>query len=653
MFRKLAGVLIVLAGCLSAAAVLRSSPVAASATDCKSYGYACTPGYDATNTEGTWAWKYYGGSWALNANGYHNCTLYAAWRLEQNGMADPGRSWGNAVDWIKHTSYNHTPAIGSIAWWGGGYGHVAYVDQISGSQVHIIADNYIGPHSDGYTDSGWIAASSVDEFLHPHDVTPSPPSNSPPSISLFRAIPGTLSEAGGQISLVAEAANATSYQFGSPQLRVQGLGTVDNSSGVASDTVQLPPLDAETPMTLSFTVTVTGPGGTTSANTYLELSQVETSQLVLASGTNSDYCRQVGSGPNNVSSFVACTAFNGTSFGPTVNSKQLDWGYTGTGVWVPTAKGADYCRQVGSGPNNVSSFVACTAFNGTSFGPTVNSKQLDWGYTGTGVWVPTAKGADYCRQVGSGPNNVSSFVACTAFNGTSFGPTVNSKQLDWGYTGTGVWVPTAKGADYCRQVGSGPNNVSSFVACTAFNGTSFGPTVNSKQLDWGYTGTGVWVPTAKGADYCRQVGSGPNNVSSFVACTAFNGTSFGPTVNSKQLDWGYTGTGVWVPTAKGADYCRQVGSGPNNVSSFVACTAFNGTSFGPTVNSKQLDWGYTGTGVWVPTAKGADYCRQVGSGPNNVSSFVACTAFNGTSFGPTVNSKQLDWGYTGTGVWAR
>ena len=162
---------------LLSAVAFSPSVAHASQTTCKSYAYACTPGYDATNTEGTWAWKYYGGQYALNANGYHNCTLYAAWRLEQNGMASPG-NWGNAVDWINHTSYNHTPAVGSIAWWGkevgGGAGHVAYVDQVNGSQVHVMADNYIGPKSDGYTSSGWIAASSVDEFLHPHDVVAPP-----------------------------------------------------------------------------------------------------------------------------------------------------------------------------------------------------------------------------------------------------------------------------------------------------------------------------------------------------------------------------------------------------------------------------------------------------------------------------------------------
>ena len=143
-------------------------------TECLSYGYVCTPGYNATNTQGTWAWSHYGGSYAVNANGYHNCTLYAAWRLIQNGLSgDPG-NWGNAVEWIQHTPANHTPTLGSIAWWGasvgGGFGHVAYVEAIRGSEVFVRADNYMGPSYNGYTDARWIQASSVGAFLHPHDL---------------------------------------------------------------------------------------------------------------------------------------------------------------------------------------------------------------------------------------------------------------------------------------------------------------------------------------------------------------------------------------------------------------------------------------------------------------------------------------------------
>lgn len=145
----------------------------ASSTDCLSYGYACTPGYTGANTSGTWAWNHYGGNSASTPDGSHNCTLYAAWRLQQSGLTqDPG-NWGNAVDWAAHIGGDdHNPIVGSIAWYGAtstnSFGHVAYVEQVSGSNVYIRADNFSS--SNGYTDAGWVTAASVGLFLHPHDV---------------------------------------------------------------------------------------------------------------------------------------------------------------------------------------------------------------------------------------------------------------------------------------------------------------------------------------------------------------------------------------------------------------------------------------------------------------------------------------------------
>jgi surface antigen len=146
----------------------------ASATDCKSSAYTCTPGYSGANAQGTWAWAYYGGAIAATPTGTHNCTLYAAWRLAQSGMANPGKSWGNAVDWAAAVGGgDHRATVGSIAWWGGeragGSGHVAYVEQVTGTNILIRADNFVA--SGGYTDAGWIAASSVDLYLHPHDAS--------------------------------------------------------------------------------------------------------------------------------------------------------------------------------------------------------------------------------------------------------------------------------------------------------------------------------------------------------------------------------------------------------------------------------------------------------------------------------------------------
>ncbi len=87
--------------------------------------YGDTPGHDYAST---------------NNYGVHNCTLYAAFRLKENGFKDPGKSWGNASNWAlaaskaKGVVVNQTPAVGAIAQWNvgdGGLGHVAYVESVT------------------------------------------------------------------------------------------------------------------------------------------------------------------------------------------------------------------------------------------------------------------------------------------------------------------------------------------------------------------------------------------------------------------------------------------------------------------------------------------------------------------------------------------
>ena len=256
------------------------------------------------------------------------------------------------------------------------------------------------------------------------------------------------------------------------------------------------------------------------------------------------------------------------------------------------------------------------------------------------AWISRGNTLEYCRRVG-GVNNVTSYLSCTSFNGTTFGPTVSSGVQDWGTDSGKAWVMLGKHLDYCRRVG-GPNNVNSFVSCTSFNGTTFGKTVSSPQLDWGFDSGAAWIPMGTSLEYCRRVG-GVNNVNSYLSCTSFNGTTFGPTVSSGVEDWGTESGRAWVKLGNQLEYCRRVG-GPNNVYSFVSCTSFNGTSFGPTVSSPQLDWGTDAGVAWVKLGNQLEYCRRVG-GPNNVNSFVSCTPFNGTSFGATGSSGVLDWGF--------
>ena len=523
-----------------------------------------------------------------------------------------------------------SPVAGSIVVFGtpnaADWGHVQYVEQVqSPTWISVDECNYDwqgscrynhweNPQAQGEQLQGYVYGGPAGNG--PSSVgVPSSPGSPPPTpvISAFASSPSALPYGGGQVTLSAAASNATSFAFASTSSDIEGLTTVSSSSGSATDVVTIPSNSTQEPVTITFSVTVNGPGGSTSRNVSLtELASPLVSAHVASGPTSSgaDFCRETGPGPNNVSSFVQCTPFNGTSFGSTATSSLVDWGVAGSAVWVPTSSGADFCRETGPGPNNVSSFVQCTPFNGTSFGSTATSSLVDWGVAGSAVWVPTSSGADFCRETGPGPNNVSSFVQCTPFNGTSFGSTATSSLVDWGVAGSAVWVPTSSGADFCRETGPGPNNVSSYVQCTPFNGTSFGSTATSSLVDWGVAGSAVWVPTSSGADYCREAGPGPNNVSSYVRARRSTARASGrPRLRVLSIGVWPAAT-VWVPTSSGADYCRETGPGPNNVSSYVQCTPFNGTSFGSTATSSLVDWGVAGSAVWVPTSSGADFCRR-------------------------------------------
>jgi surface antigen len=137
-------------------------------------GYACTTaGYSGQST-GWWGPRYGNGQASANSYGLHNCTLYAAYRAAQNGLADPGWS-AMARDWdtsaaAAGTRVDQTPGLGSIAQWNGSYGHVAYVEAVTTSYIEISADNY---HSN-VTDRMRIDRSSPawpDNFIHLKDIS--------------------------------------------------------------------------------------------------------------------------------------------------------------------------------------------------------------------------------------------------------------------------------------------------------------------------------------------------------------------------------------------------------------------------------------------------------------------------------------------------
>jgi surface antigen len=161
--------------------------------------YSCTAGgYNGGAAAGSgWPWSLYGGQWASYVgNDPHNCTLYAAFRVHENGVGNPGWSdnangWANKA-WSHGTPVDQSPAPGAIAQWNvpGAFGHVAYVDSVDsgGAGITITEDNYIDNSSryypGGFTARVHISAGSPawpDNFIHFADQgSVGPPTPPPP-----------------------------------------------------------------------------------------------------------------------------------------------------------------------------------------------------------------------------------------------------------------------------------------------------------------------------------------------------------------------------------------------------------------------------------------------------------------------------------------
>jgi surface antigen len=83
-------------------------------------------------------------SYGANGYSYGYCTYYVAGRRYVPG------NWGNAANWYYNArasgySVGYAPAAGAIAWTAAGYyGHVAYVEGVSGGMVTVSEMNYAG-----------------------------------------------------------------------------------------------------------------------------------------------------------------------------------------------------------------------------------------------------------------------------------------------------------------------------------------------------------------------------------------------------------------------------------------------------------------------------------------------------------------------------
>jgi hypothetical protein len=127
---------------------------------CESTSYSCVGG---TGYVGQANWGY---------PGPHNCTLYAAYRLVQNGYSNPG-GLGNAYDWdanalSRGATVNASPTVGSIGQRDGS-GHVMYVEEVKTTYIVVTEDNWAGPTRRVRIDRPGEYFSSL-EFIHFKDI---------------------------------------------------------------------------------------------------------------------------------------------------------------------------------------------------------------------------------------------------------------------------------------------------------------------------------------------------------------------------------------------------------------------------------------------------------------------------------------------------
>ncbi len=139
--------------------------------------------------------------WGQYASAIGNCTDYAAYRLSRNGASNflkPGegsaRNWKRLAEAAK-IKVNHTPAVGSVAWFQPGqngissFGHIAYVEKVAngGKTIYLSESHFPAPEYGFSGGSRRLVVKSGERywpsyFLHVKDQpSTSSPASPPPT----------------------------------------------------------------------------------------------------------------------------------------------------------------------------------------------------------------------------------------------------------------------------------------------------------------------------------------------------------------------------------------------------------------------------------------------------------------------------------------
>lgn len=122
---------------------------------------------------GSGGWESYGGADGNGGDGHgygcRQCASYAAWKVKQ--VTGNYYKWGNGGDFADNAiaagyrNLGSSPQPGSLAVMWGNPGHVAWVEEVSGSQVRVTQYNWLSGGQYGMYTNMWVSKNVFDQYV--------------------------------------------------------------------------------------------------------------------------------------------------------------------------------------------------------------------------------------------------------------------------------------------------------------------------------------------------------------------------------------------------------------------------------------------------------------------------------------------------------